>query len=141
LVEQNRRFAVRFKSLTHQNAFPQHFIVGCDRISQSQQSLFPTSPRDWLNADHLVYFLLDVVGQMDLSPFLERYKISPCGQPPYHPRMMLTLLLYAYCTGVFSSRKIYKRCQEDVAVRVIVGEDIPGIFARVLDTHAYATYR
>jgi len=93
--------------------------------SPDQQSLFPTSPRDWLNEDHLVYFLLDVVGQMDLSPFLERYKNSPCGQPPYHPRMMLTLLLYAYCTGVFSSRKIYKRCQEDVAFRVIVGEDIP----------------
>ena len=62
---------------------------------------------------------------MDLSPFLKRYKNSPCGPPPYHPRMMLTLLLYAYCTGVFSSRKIYKRCQEGVAFRVIVGEDIP----------------
>lgn len=87
--------------------------------------LLPPSPRDWLDENHLVYFLLDVVGEMDLSPFFERYRNSVSGQPPFHPRMMVTLLLYAYCKGVFSSRKIMSRCHEDIAFRVIVGEDIP----------------
>lgn len=90
-----------------------------------QTWLLPPSPRDWLNDNHLVYFLLDVVGEMDLAPFFERYKNSITGQPPFHPRMMVTLLLYAYCKGVFSSRKIQSRCGEDIAFRVIVGEDIP----------------
>ena len=93
--------------------------------SPDQTWLLPPSPRDWLDDGHLVYFLLDVVGEMDLSPFFDRYKNSVSGQPPYHPRMMVTLLLYAYCSGVFSSRKIQGRCSVDVAFRVIVGEDIP----------------
>ena len=93
--------------------------------SPDQSWLLPPSPRDWLDDGHLVYFLLDVVGEMDLSPFFERYKNSITGQPPFHPRMMVTLLLYAYCSGVFSSRKIQSRCGVDVAFRVIVGEDIP----------------
>ena len=90
-----------------------------------QTWLLPPSPREWLNQNHLVYFLLDVVDEMDLAPFFERYKNSITGQPPFHPRMMVTLLLYSYCKGVFSSRKIQSRCGEDVAFRVIVGEDIP----------------
>ena len=93
--------------------------------SPDQTWLLPPSPRDWLEDGHLVYFLLDVVGEMDLSPFFERYKNSVTGQPPFHPRMMVTLLLYAYCTGVFSSRKIQSRCGTDVAFRVIVAEDVP----------------
>ena len=93
--------------------------------SPDQQWLLPPSPRDWLEENHLVYFLLDVVGQMNLSPFYERYKNSVTGQPPFHPQMMVTLLLYSYCKGVFSSRKIQSRCIEDVAFRVIVAEDIP----------------
>ncbi len=93
--------------------------------SPDQIWLLPPSPRDWLDEGHLVYFLLDVVGEMDLSPFFERYKNSITGQPPFHPRMMVTLLLYAYCSGVFSSRKIQARCADNVAFRVIVGEDAP----------------
>jgi transposase len=93
--------------------------------SPDQTWLLPPSPRDWLDENHLVYFLLDVVREMDLSPFFERYRNSITGQPPYHPRMMVTLLLYAYCSGVFSSRKIQARCAVDVAFRVIVSEDIP----------------
>lgn len=87
--------------------------------------LLPPSPREWLADDHLIYFLLDTVGEMDLTPFFERYRNSVSGQPPFHPRMMVTLLLYAYCKGVFSSRKIMTRCHEDITFRVIVGEDIP----------------
>ena len=93
--------------------------------SPDQTWLLPPSPRDWLEDGHLVYFLLDVVGEMDLSPFFERYKNSVTGQPPFHPRTMVTLLLYAYCNGVFSSRKIQSRCGTDVAFRVIVAEDVP----------------
>lgn len=93
--------------------------------SPDQVWMFPPSPRDWLPKGHLVYFLMDVTGQVDLSPISTHYEKSSKGQPPYHPRMMLTLLLYAYCIGVFSSRKIMARCQSDAAFRVIVGEDIP----------------
>lgn len=71
--------------------------------SPDQIWLLPPSPRDWLDDGHLVYFLLDVVGEMDLSPFFERYKNSITGQPPFHPRMMVTLLLYAYCNGVLAA--------------------------------------
>jgi transposase len=93
--------------------------------SPDQSVLFPPCPRDWLPENHLVYFLLDVSGQMDLSSITESYDSDKGGQPPYYPRMMLVLLLYAYCVGVFSSRKIMQRCESDVAFRVIVGEDIP----------------
>lgn len=93
--------------------------------SPDQVWLFPPSPQDWLPENHLVYFLMDVTGQVDLSPIFAHYEKTPQGQPPYHPRMMLTLLLYSYCTGVYSSRKIMARCQGDAAFRVIVGNDIP----------------
>ena len=68
---------------------------------------------------------MDVTGQVDLSPIYAHYEKTPQGQPLYHPRMMLTLLLYSYCIGVHSSRKIMARCQTDAAFRVIVGNDIP----------------
>ena len=93
--------------------------------SPSQSLLFPPTPRDWLAENHLVYFLLDVSVEVDLSPLLRAYDSDQGGQPPFHPRMMLVLLLYSYCVGVFSSRRIAERCQTDVAFRVIVGEDIP----------------
>jgi len=93
--------------------------------SPDQEWLFPPSPRDWLPENHLVYFLMDVTGQVDLSPIFAHYEKTSQGQPPYHPRMMLTLLLYSYCIGVFSSRKIMARCQSDAAFRVIVGNEIP----------------
>ncbi len=97
--------------------------------------LFPPSPRDWLPEDHLVYFLLDVTAQVDISPIVDDYASDYGGQPPYHPRMMLVLLLYAYSVGVFSSRKIMQRCATDAAFRVIVGEDIPD-FRRIAEFRA-----
>lgn len=97
--------------------------------------LFPPSPRDWLPEDHLVYFLLDVTAQIDISPIVEDYGGDNGGQPPFHPRMMLVLLLYAYSVGVFSSRKIMQRCTTDAAFRVIVGEDIPD-FRRIAEFRA-----
>ena len=90
-----------------------------------QSLLFPPSPQDWLAENHLVYFLLDVSEEIDLSPILQGYDSTLGGQPPFHPRMMLVLLLYSYCIGVFSSRKIAARCETDVAFRVIVGQTVP----------------
>jgi transposase len=90
-----------------------------------QSWLFPPSPQDWLPEKHLVYFLMDVSAELELSPIFTQYESEQGGQPPYHPRMMLVLLLYSYCLGVFSSRKIAGRCETDVAFRVIVGGAIP----------------
>ena len=90
-----------------------------------QVHLFPPSPQDWLPEGDLVYFLLDTVATLDLTPLFAHYERELRGQPPFHPRMMVALLLYCYATGTRSSRKIMRRCQVDVACRVIVGEDIP----------------
>ena len=94
--------------------------------------LFPPSPRDWLPEYDLVYFLLEVTTQIDISPIVNDYGGDNGGQPPFHPRMMLVLMLYAYSEGVFSSRKIMKRCATDAAFRVIVGNDIPD-FRRIAE--------
>jgi transposase len=90
-----------------------------------QSFLFPPAPRDWLPENHLAYFLLDVIPQMNLQPILQPYQAEERGQPPYHPTMLVTLLLYGYATGTFSSRRLMARCETDVAFRVIVGQDIP----------------
>lgn len=90
-----------------------------------QTYLLPPSPRDWLPDGDLVYFMLDVVQTMDLSAITGKYEKEDRGAPPYHPRMMVTLLLYSYCMGVYSSRRIQKRCERDAAYRVIVGDDVP----------------
>jgi transposase len=93
--------------------------------SSDQAYLFPPSPHDWLPEGDLVYFLLDTIATLDLTPIFAHYERELRGQPPFHPRMMVALLLYCYATGTRSSRKIMRRCQVDVACRVIVGEDTP----------------
>jgi transposase len=93
--------------------------------SPDQVYLFPPSPQDWLPEGELVYFLLDTVATLDLAPILAHYERELRGQPPFHPRMMVALLLYCYATGTRSSRRIMRRCRTDLACRVIVGEDIP----------------
>lgn len=93
--------------------------------SPNQSYLFPPSPQDWLPEDDLVYFLLDTIATIDLAPIFAHYERELRGQPPFHPRMMVTLLLYCYATGTRSSRKIMRRCRTDLACRIIVGDDIP----------------
>ena len=93
--------------------------------SPDQSYLLPPSPQDWLPEGDLVYFLLDTVASLDLTPIFAHYERELRGQPPFHPRMMVALLLYCYATGTRSSRKIMRRCLTDVACRIIVGEDIP----------------
>src|SRR5271167_3937292 len=93
--------------------------------SPDQSYMFPPSSRDWLPENDLVYLMIDTVATLDLAPIFAHYERELRGQPPFHPRMMVALLLYCYATGTRSSRKIMRRCQIDVACRVIVGEDVP----------------
>src|SRR4030042_3854995 len=74
---------------------------------------------NWLPSDPLAYFISDVVDHLDLSAIMNRYAGEERGYPPYHPTMMVKVLLYAYCTGVVSSRKIEKRLCEDIAFRIL----------------------
>jgi transposase len=95
------------------------------RWEPRQSLLFPPSPLDWVPEGHLARFVLDVVEQLDLSPIIAYYEREERGFPPHHPTMMVALLVYAYCVGVPSSRKIEKRCYEDVAFRVLTGNTQP----------------
>lgn len=91
-----------------------------------QDFLLPPSLRDWLPEDHLAYFVSDVVDQLDLSVIESVYEEEERGQPPYHPRMMTKILLYGYCVGVFSSRRMEKRLREDVGFRMLAAGNEPG---------------
>ena len=90
-----------------------------------QDLLLPPSLRDWLPDSHLVYFVSDVVDQLDLSAIEKVYEKEWRGQPPYHPRLMVKLLVYGYCLGVRSSRKIAQRLVEDVPFRVLAAGNQP----------------
>ena len=90
-----------------------------------QQLLLPAALREWLPDDHLAYFISDVVDQLDLSSITARYERERRGGPPYHPRMMVKVLLYGYCIGVASSRRIAQRLHEDIAFRVLAANNTP----------------
>ncbi len=92
--------------------------------SLDQAYLLPQAPREWLPEGHLSLFLEEVVSQLDLRPIFERYA-GGRGPKAYHPQMLVTLLLYGYCTGVYSSRKIAMACEMDVAFRVLSGGQFP----------------
>jgi transposase len=83
------------------------------------------SPEAKLPQDDLVFFLLDTVAHLDLSRFYTPYEAETRGAPPFDPQMMVCLLLYTYCVGVFSSRKIAQACERNLAFLAIVGEDRP----------------
>jgi transposase len=86
---------------------------------RDQAFLLPPDLRDWLPADHLAWFILDVVDQLDLHPFLAAYRADGHGRAAYTPRMLLAVLLYAYSTGIRSTRQVERRCHEDIAFRVL----------------------
>src|SRR6516225_3073633 len=90
-----------------------------------QDLLLPPSLRDWLPENHLAYCVSDVVDQLDLAAIEAVYEEEDRGQPPYHPRMMTKILLYGYCVGVFSSRRIQKKLVEDVGFRVLAAGNEP----------------
>ena len=87
--------------------------------------MLPAALQEWLPPDHLAYFISDVVEQLDLSAITARYEEERRGGPPYHPRMMVKVLLYGYCTGVASSRRIAQRLHEDIAFRVLAANNTP----------------
>src|SRR5258708_6256102 len=90
-----------------------------------QEFLLPPSIRDWLPENHLAYFVSDVIDHLDLSPMDSVYGEEQRGQPPYNPRLLTKLLVYGYCIGVFSSRKIEQRLVEDIAFRVLAAGNEP----------------
>src|SRR5260370_21143208 len=90
-----------------------------------QDFLLPPSLRHWLPEDHLVYFVSDLVDELDLSAILTVYEDEDRGFPPYHPVMLTKVLVYAYCVGIFSSRRIQRRLVEDVGFRVLAAGNEP----------------
>lgn len=90
----------------------------------NQSVLLPNDLHAWLPPDHLVRFVVEVVGELDLAPIMESYT-SSCGKPAYDPRMMLALLIYGYCTSVFSSRKLERATYESIAFRYLSGDQHP----------------
>src|SRR6266852_3912442 len=91
----------------------------------NQRLLLPPDMREWLPEGHLALFVSDVVDALDLAAIFAAYEGEERGQPPYHPAMMVKLLVYAYCTGKPSSRKIERATYEDVAYRVLAADQHP----------------
>src|SRR5438309_4443037 len=98
---------------------------GFRRVDRDQQFLLPPDMREWLPEDHLAWFVIDAVGQLDLRELEARRRLGGVGRRGYDPRMMLTLLIYCYADGIRSSRRIERLCHTDVALRVICANDIP----------------
>ena len=90
-----------------------------------QSLLLPPDLRDWLPDNHLAYFVSELVDELDLGAIESYYEAETRGQPPYHPQLMVKLLVYGYCVGVRSSRKIARRVDEDIAFRVLAADNRP----------------
>ena len=102
--------------------------------------MMPPSVAEWLPEDHLAWFVLDVVSELDLDAFMVAYRADGRGGAAYEPAMMVALLVYAYCVGERSSRRIQRRCVEDVAFRVVAANRAPdhATIARFRVTHQEA---
>src|SRR5215204_5858878 len=97
-------------------------FVACDR---EQELLLPPSLCEWLPDGHLAWFVIDAVAAFDLSAFYAVYRVDGHGRPAHDPAMMVALLLYGYAIGERSSRRLERRCVEDVATRVICANQRP----------------
>ena len=97
-------------------------FLSCDR---DQPLLLPPDLRDWLDEDHLAWFVIEAIEELDLESFYTAYRSDGHGRAAHDPQMMLTLLAYAYAIGERSSRGIERRCREDVAFRVICANQFP----------------
>lgn len=116
-------------SMTSETPLNNATAIPVDKVfrvyDQNQTFLMPPSLQDWLPEGHLAHFISELVDDvLDLSPFYASYA-EVKGFPPYDPRLMLKLLLYGYTTGVRSSRKIERRCHEDVAFRFLAANAAP----------------
>jgi len=94
-------------------------------VLRDQSFLLPPDMREWLPEDHLVWFLLDTIDVVDTSDFDRCRRRGGVGAAGYDPRMLLGLLVYAYCRGIRSSRQIERLCSTDVAFRVLCAQDTP----------------
>jgi hypothetical protein len=92
---------------------------------RDQPFLLPPDLRDWLPEGHLAWFLLDVVDQLDPAPLYRQHRDDGHGHPADDPRLLLGVLLYAYCVGVRSSRQLERRCTDDLAFRVLAANQTP----------------
>jgi transposase len=92
---------------------------------RDQPLLLPPDLRDWLPDDHLAWFVIEAVDELDLEPFYASYRADGHGRAAHEPKMMVALLAYAYAVGERSSRGIERRCREDVAFRVITANQAP----------------
>jgi transposase len=114
-------------------------VVGFNFLDSDldQGFLLPLDMREWLDPGHLALFIVDAVDQFDLSGFEARYRSDGRGGAAYAPKVMVRLLLFAYCEGVRSSRQIERRCVRDVAYRVLSGNQCPdhATIARFRDQH------
>lgn len=90
-----------------------------------QSYLLPPSLGEWLPEGHLAYFISETVDTLDLSAFHARYAGGGPGNQPFHPAMMVKVLIYGYASGVFSSRKLARKLYEDVALRVLAAGNFP----------------
>jgi transposase len=97
-------------------------FLRCDR---EQSLLLPPDLRDWLDEDHLAWFVIEAIEELELEPFYAAYRVDGHGRAAHDPQMMVTLLAYAYCIGERSSRGIERRCREDIAFRVICANQVP----------------
>jgi transposase len=114
----------------------QNFIEG----SREQGFLLPPDVREWLPADHLAWFVIDAVAELDLSAFYAAYRADGHGRAAYEPSLMVALVLYAFASGQRSSLAIERHCRRDVAYRVVTGNLIPdhATIARFICRHERA---
>jgi transposase len=115
---------------------PQNFIEG----RREQGFLLALDVREWLPADHLAWFVIDAVAEMDLSAFYAAYRADGHGRAAYEPSLMVALVLCAFATRQRSSRAIERHCRQDVAYRVISGNLVPdhATIARFICRHERA---
>lgn len=90
-----------------------------------QDFLLPRSMREWLPEGHLAYYINDTVDSLDLHAFHARYGGGGSRNQPFHPAMMVKVLIYGYATGCFSSRKLARKLHEDVALRLLGAGNFP----------------
>lgn len=93
--------------------------------STDQLLLLPPDVREWLPKNHLAYFVSDLVDNLDLSEFIKAYKNTAEGKPPFHPAMMLKILVYGYSTGICASRQLERKIDEDIAFKFLAAGDRP----------------
>jgi transposase len=112
-------------------------FIGCDR---EQAFLMPPSLREWLPEDHLAWFVIEAVEEMELDEFYADYREDGHGRAAYEPSMMVALVLYAYATKQRSSRAIERHCRQDIGYRVISANRVPdhATIARFLARHEAA---